>query len=75
MRRAAGALQPRAMQADFNTATALAVLDRLADRMLATGAEFVLTFDADGRITYARAQEARWDARSWSGMPFAALLD
>ncbi len=63
------------MQAELDASLALAAIDRLADRLLATGAEFVLTFDSIARITYARAQAVRWETSAWKGMPFAALLD
>jgi PAS domain S-box-containing protein len=53
----------------------LALTDALADRLLAAGAEFVLTFDDLARIAYARAASDRWDTSAWTGMPFAALLD
>ena len=67
--------EKRFMGIDRDDPPGNALTEGLAARLLATGAEFVLVFDAAGHIRWAYADPARWDTEHWRGMAFAALLD
>lgn len=63
------------MGTDLHDQVGAVLIEVLAVRLLATGAEFVLVTDREGHIRWASADPVRWDARHWRGMAFAALLD
>lgn len=63
------------MGTDLHDQVGEALIEVLAARILATGAEFVLVTDDAGHIRWASGDAVRWDTGTWRGMAFAALLD